>query len=271
MAVKWFATPPLNYSFDSNKMGANEADFVVSVAGGYEEPKLNVLSLAKEWAKSDVNVEFLDGLEEVVRGDVERAAEEQAKRNNIALVKRGKYPTSMIKQMRTLARRQMLKTIQNLKVRSLIPLRCNNYVRFAHSRPTYSLRSAQPIKASILRHVVVALFYGGIYNNLEPTDLLERSSLCFFTCMFVVMGHQQVSERSWKPPFEQKQLGLCSVIRLFYVFTHVRFECASLRSAPAHRTFPWCSRRGCCSTGRGPRKFTATLATSSRAGLRSSR
>ena len=49
----------------------------------------------------------------------------------------------------------------------------------------------RPLIAGIMRHIVVALFYGSIYSDLGSTDLLERCSLCFFTLMFVTMGQQQ--------------------------------------------------------------------------------
>jgi hypothetical protein len=45
----------------------------------------------------------------------------------------------------------------------------------------------------IIRHVLVALFYGSLYWHISPTATQSRLSLLFFAIMFVMLGNQQVS------------------------------------------------------------------------------
>jgi len=54
-----------------------------------------------------------------------------------------------------------------------------------------TFQNPQPIKASLARHIITAFFFGSIYYNLSSSQVLERTSLAFFTCLFAVMGHQQ--------------------------------------------------------------------------------
>lgn len=43
----------------------------------------------------------------------------------------------------------------------------------------------------IIRHVLVALFYGSLYWQVEATAIQSRLSLLFFAIMFVMLGNQQ--------------------------------------------------------------------------------
>jgi hypothetical protein len=144
------------YKWDATKNGANPAEFVVAVAGGYEAPGLGSGELCDGFEKSDMHTSFKGNFDAMVQRDREVEA-------IMAPVSGTTYPTSLLAQCGTLARRQLMKTAQNKK----------------------------PLIAGLLRHVVVALFYGGIYNGLTADQLLERLSLCFFSVMFVVMGNQQ--------------------------------------------------------------------------------
>jgi len=138
----------MGYTWDSRKNGANPAEFVVAVAGGFEAPALGARELCERFLEGDMHKSFESNFDAMVAQDlrVERSMPEMASTT---------YPTGMLSQLRTLAKRQLIKTAQNKK----------------------------PLIAGLMRHVVVALFYGGIYNSLSSTQLLERLSLCFFTIM----------------------------------------------------------------------------------------
>jgi hypothetical protein len=58
------------------------------------------------------------------------------------------------------------------------------------------------VVVGVLRHVVVALFYGSLYWRMEPTAVLSRMSLLFFTIMFIMVGNQQ----SIPPVYEDRLL-----------------------------------------------------------------
>ena len=146
----------LGYSFDDTKLGANPAEFVIAVAGGYEEPKLSPDRLCDEYMKSDDHESFLRLIPDALE-------EDKALEASRVLTNNQTYPSSLGMQCVTLASRQIMKTAQDKR----------------------------PLIAGVIRHIVVALFYGSIYSNLGATDLLERCSLCFFTLMFVTMGQQQ--------------------------------------------------------------------------------
>lgn len=45
---------------------------------------------------------------------------------------------------------------------------------------------------AVVRHVLVALFYGSLYWQVAPTAIQSRLSLLFFAIMFVMLGNQQV-------------------------------------------------------------------------------
>jgi len=152
----------LGYTFDRDRIGANVADFVVSVAGGFSEPCLNAVALSHHFNESEDYRHFMDSFEDNLRLDAENAAAAELKCVFPSRASK-KYPRSLRSQCIILARRQILKTMQNPK----------------------------PIVAGVARQVAVALFYGSIYHNLKNDQILERSSLCFFTVMFVVLGHQQ--------------------------------------------------------------------------------
>lgn len=44
----------------------------------------------------------------------------------------------------------------------------------------------------VVRHILVALFYGSLYWQVEHTAIQSRLSLLFFAIMFVMLGNQQI-------------------------------------------------------------------------------
>jgi len=142
------------YHYDSTATGANPAEFAVAVAGAFVEPKKFGHELCELYTASEERREFSSNFDT-------RAKEDQGLSRDNEFV--STYPSSLGEQCLTLAKRQIMKTMQDKK----------------------------PLTAGIMRHIVVALFYGSIYSNLGQEQKLERMSLCFFTLMFVVMGHQQ--------------------------------------------------------------------------------
>ncbi|GMI10474.1 hypothetical protein TrLO_g8347 [Triparma laevis f. longispina] len=149
------------YVFDEDKVGSNPAEFVVAVAGGFEKPNLAPDRLCDDYMASESHMEFQEQLTENLESDRNRTGENQngAKKGTT-------YPSSLGMQCYTLACRQIVKTAQDKR----------------------------PLIAGIMRHIVVALFYGSIYRDLKGSpnpQILERCSLCFFTLMFVTMGQQQ--------------------------------------------------------------------------------
>ena len=90
-----------------------------------------------------------------------------------------------------MGRRQVLKTMQDKRpLNAGIGEKNLSPSQISATKTGLEHRSNLPSLTAV-RHIVVALFYGSIYNNLKEDQKLERMSLCFFTLMFVVMGHQQ--------------------------------------------------------------------------------
>ena len=53
------------------------------------------------------------------------------------------------------------------------------------------LMQRRPVIVAIIRHILVALFYGSLYWQVAPTAIQSRLSLLFFAIMFVMLGNQQ--------------------------------------------------------------------------------
>ena len=54
-----------------------------------------------------------------------------------------------------------------------------------------TIKERKPTVASFARHIIVGLFYGSIFFNLDDTQYSERLAVFFFGLMFMVLGHQQ--------------------------------------------------------------------------------
>ena len=97
-----------NYKFDENRNGANPAEFVVAVAGGYEQPKLSPEVLAERFSESQLNTKFHSYYHSRLTEDFKLEAAQNRKKGST-------YPSSILAQCGTLGSRQIMKTAQNTR------------------------------------------------------------------------------------------------------------------------------------------------------------
>ena len=167
------------YKYDGLAAGANPAEFAVAVAGAFLEPKKSPHELCKLYSDSKERNDFSSSFEATASSDHNLSVSTGASTT---------YPSSLLEQCLTLGRRQVLKTMQDKR-----PLNAGIGEKWTNPQILRACRRDLNVLTPTLsvRHIVVALFYGSIYSNLGEDQKLERMSLCFFTLMFVVMGHQQ--------------------------------------------------------------------------------
>ena len=174
-AVKYFSSPALDFEFVK---GQNPAEFVMSASSGGMLTrgglKREVHELASLYRSSDLYQQFSDQFDTAafwgagggggLLGLGLAAAEARAVPvpESSALENR-LFPRDLLQINRILNRRQ-----------------------FAKMR-----RNRRPVVVGLIRHVLVALFYGSLYYLVAPTAIQSRLSLLFFAIMFVMLGNQQ--------------------------------------------------------------------------------
>jgi ABC-type multidrug transport system ATPase subunit len=142
--------------------GTNPAEFVISVGGSFTAAHdgkiISGNELATYYAQSDLCRVFMENIDTMIAMDL--AAVGDAPQEDIPV---SQYPTDTLYQLKILLHRLVQKTIKERK----------------------------PTMASFARHIIVGLFYGSIFYNLDNTQFTERLSVFFFGLMFMVLGHQQ--------------------------------------------------------------------------------
>jgi ABC-type multidrug transport system ATPase subunit len=142
--------------------GTNPADFVISVAGSFTPSHDGKIigggELATYYAQSDLCRVFMENIDTMVAMDLAAVGEPSQDDEALSL-----YPTSTAWQLKVLLHRLVIKTGKERK----------------------------PTIASFGRHIIVGLFYGTIFYNLDDTQFTERLSVFFFGLMFMILGHQQ--------------------------------------------------------------------------------
>jgi hypothetical protein len=174
-AVKYFSSPTLDFQFVK---GMNPAEFVMSASSGGMVTrggiKRDAHELAELYRTSDLSMQFNENFDQAllmggggVGGPVGLGASggvgggldevpESALENRL-------FPRDMLQINKILNQRQ-----------------------FAKMR-----RNRRPVVVALIRHILVALFYGSLYWQVAPTAIQSRLSLLFFTIMFVMLGNQQ--------------------------------------------------------------------------------
>ena len=142
--------------------GTNPADFVISVGGSFtsshDGKTISGGELATYYAQSDLCRVFMENIDTMIAMDLAAVGEPTQDEQEIS-----EYPTDTAFQLRVLVDRLIQKTIKERK----------------------------PTVASFARHIIVGLFYGSIFFNLDDTQYSERLAVFFFGLMFMVLGHQQ--------------------------------------------------------------------------------
>ena len=150
----------------------NPFDFAVAVAGSFVlargDEKIPGSDLADYYAGGEAATTLLTSLAEIISVDTTM---NEAESQHVSSGSKNKpielpYNTSMLNQILTLCRRSF----------------------------TVLKQSKGLVISTIMRYIVVAIFYGSIFLNLsdgtESTSYFSRMSIFFFSLMFMMMAHQ---------------------------------------------------------------------------------
>jgi hypothetical protein len=134
--------------------------FVLSVTGH----KISGNELADFYADGEGFKSLTKSLNEVISLDMQTNATEASKKVEEHNAVELPYNTSLMHQIKTLSLRSLTVLIQNKKL----------------------------IIATVMRYIVVAIFYGTIFLNLKTgiPDYFSRMSIFFFSLMFLLMANQ---------------------------------------------------------------------------------
>ena len=157
--VNYFASSVYKFPYIR---GTNPAEFVISVGGSFtpshDGKYISGSELANYYAQSDLCRVFMENIDTMIAMDLAAVGEPSKEDEEMS-----KYPTSTAWQLKILLHRTAVKTIKMRK----------------------------PTVAAFVRHIIVGLFYGTIFYNLDGSQYTERLSVFFFGLMFMVLGHQQ--------------------------------------------------------------------------------
>jgi ABC-type multidrug transport system ATPase subunit len=157
--VNYFASSVYKFPYIR---GTNPADFVISVGGSFTAAHDGKIisggELATYYSQSDLCRVFMENIDTMVAMDLAAVGELTEDEEEMSV-----YPTGTLWQMKVLLHRLVVKTGKDRK----------------------------PAVASFGRHIVVGLFYGSIFFDLDDDQFTERLSVFFFGLMFMVLGHQQ--------------------------------------------------------------------------------
>ena len=164
VADYFFASP---YQFYCG-MNTNPFDFAVAVAGGFvlsvTEQKIPGNELADFYANGEGFRSLTKSLNDVISLDMETNATEASSKVVEHKAVELPYNTSLLHQIKTLSLRSFTVLFQNKKL----------------------------IIATVMRYIIVAIFYGTIFLHLKTgiPDYFSRMSIFFFSLMFLIMAHQ---------------------------------------------------------------------------------
>ncbi|CAM9157731.1 unnamed protein product [Ectocarpus fasciculatus] len=158
--VSYFVNSP--YAFKYFR-GTNPADFVISVAGcfipGGNGEKVPGEELAAYYAKGDLFRLFMENIDTMVAMDKAAAPPPTEIHPDDEM----EFITSTKFQTKILLHRVFFKTVKERK----------------------------PTVVSAVRHILVGLFYGSIFFQLDSSEANERMAVFFFALLFMILGHQQ--------------------------------------------------------------------------------
>jgi len=158
-AVKYFSSPALDFVFSK---GMNPAEYVMAASSGTlltrGGRRRDVGELAALYRASELCAQFYDGFDAAILGGGREGGREEGEGLEGRL-----FPRDMLQINKILVRRQFWKMRRNRR----------------------------PVVVAVIRHVLVALFYGSLYWQVAPTAIQSRLSLLFFAIMFVMIGNQQ--------------------------------------------------------------------------------
>jgi len=177
-AVKYFSSPALDFAFSK---GVNPAEFVMSASSGSILTrgglKRDVHELSALYRASDLFMQFSDDFDAAVLtapgglcpglnltyGSALAAEKDLTSAPEMSALENRLFFRDMLQINKILIRRQFLKMRRNRRL----------------------------VVVGLIRHVLVALFYGSLYWQVAPTAIQSRLSLLFFAIMFVMLGNQQ--------------------------------------------------------------------------------
>ena len=170
--VSYFSNSPYQFFCGEN---TNPFDFAIAVAGSFilsaEGEKVSGNSLADYYSSGEGAVTLLSTINEIIAldgalNDAEAVQQASDKSKNHHAPIELPYNTSLYNQIVTLCHRAVVVMIQSKGL----------------------------VIATVLRYILVAIFYGTIFLSLktgtDSTYYFSRMSIFFFSLMFMLMAHQ---------------------------------------------------------------------------------